>query len=78
MQAQQSQHMGFVAPWDVESSQTGDQTRVPCIGGRILNHWTTREILTLTEQDKWMGWDGVLEFRVPWKTLRDTLSNAER
>ena len=56
MQAQQSQHTGFVVSWDVESSQTRDRTRVPCIGGRILNHWTTREILTLTEQDKWMGW----------------------
>ena len=26
------------------SSLTRDQTRVPCIGGRILNHCTTREV----------------------------------
>ena len=28
----------------VESSQTRDRTRVPCIGRRILNHWTNREL----------------------------------
>ena len=26
------------------SSLTRDQTRVPCIGRRILNPWTTREV----------------------------------
>ena len=26
------------------SSKTRDWTRVPCIGRRILNHWTTREV----------------------------------
>ena len=35
--------MGLVAPWHVGSSQTRDQTLVPCIGRQILNHWTTRE-----------------------------------
>ena len=29
--------------WDL-SSPTRDQTRVPCIGRWILNHWTTREV----------------------------------
>ena len=29
--------------WDL-SSLTGDQTRIPCIGRRSLNHWTTREV----------------------------------
>ena len=29
--------------WDL-SSLTRDRTRVPCVGRRILNHWTTREI----------------------------------
>ena len=29
----------------VESSQTRDRTRVPCIGRWILYHWTTREVL---------------------------------
>ena len=32
--------------WDL-SSLTRDRTRVPCIGRRILNHWTTREIPNL-------------------------------
>ena len=36
-------HMGFVAPQHVRSSQTRDQTGVPCIARRILNHWTTKE-----------------------------------
>ena len=29
--------------WDL-SSLTRDKTHIPCIGRRILNHWTTREI----------------------------------
>ena len=37
--------MDLVAPHHVESSPTRDQTCVPCIGRRILNHWTTREVL---------------------------------
>ena len=36
--------MGLVALRRVESSQTKDQTHVPCIGRQIPNHWTTREI----------------------------------
>ena len=32
------------ALWHVESSQTRDQTCVPCIGRPILIHWTTREV----------------------------------
>ena len=31
--------------WDL-SSLTRDRTCVPCIGRRILNHWTTREVPT--------------------------------
>ena len=34
---------GLVAPQHVASSQTRAQTRVPCIGRRILNHCATRE-----------------------------------
>ena len=30
--------------WDL-SSLTRDWTHVPCIGGQILNHWITREVL---------------------------------
>ena len=36
--------MGLVALQHAESSQTGDQTRVPRIARWILNHWTTREV----------------------------------
>ena len=35
---------GSVAPWNVGSSWSGDQTHVPCIG-RTPNHWTTREVV---------------------------------
>ena len=34
----------FVNPRHVGSSQTRGRTHVPCIGRRILNHWTTREV----------------------------------
>ena len=34
-----------VAPQHVESSQTRDWTRVPCLWRQILNHCTTREVL---------------------------------
>ena len=37
-------HMGLVAPWHIESSQTRDWTCVPWIGRWILNHRTTREV----------------------------------
>ena len=37
--------MGLVALRHVESSRTRDRTCVPCTGKRILNHWTTREVL---------------------------------
>ena len=32
---------GLVVPWNVESSWTRDQTRVPSTARQILNHWTT-------------------------------------
>ena len=35
---------GLVAPWQVGSSQTRAQTRVPYIGRRILNHCATRAV----------------------------------
>ena len=37
-------YTGLVAPSCVGSSQTRDQTHIPCIGRWILNHWTTREV----------------------------------
>ena len=37
-------HMDLVFPQHVGSSQTRDQTCVPCTGRRTLNHWTTREV----------------------------------
>ena len=36
---------GLVAPEHVESSQTRDQTHVPCIDRQILIHGTTKEVL---------------------------------
>ena len=36
---------GLFALWHVGSSRTRAQTRVPCIGRRILNHCATREVL---------------------------------
>ena len=44
-QAQTSRHVGLVARRHVEPSRTRDQTRVPCIAGQILNHWTTSKVL---------------------------------
>ena len=38
------QSTGLVAPRHVGSAQTRARTRVPCIGRRILNHCTTREV----------------------------------
>ena len=37
-------HTSLVAPRHMGSSQTRDQTHVPCIGRQILNHWATREV----------------------------------
>ena len=37
--------MGFVAPWQMDSSHTRDSTHGPCIGRQILNYCTTREVL---------------------------------
>ena len=44
MQAQHLWFMALVALLHVESSQIRDQTHVPCIGGWIPIHCTTREI----------------------------------
>ena len=37
-------HTGLGSPWHVRSSQTRDQTRVPCIGRQLLNHCTAKEV----------------------------------
>ena len=50
--AQKLWFMGLVAPWHVDSSQTRDQTHVPCIGRQILNHWTSREVW----ESPFFGW----------------------
>ena len=39
--------VGLVALQNMESSQTRDGTHVPCIGRWTLNHWITREVLSL-------------------------------
>ena len=44
-QAQQLWCTGLAAPRPVGSSWTRDRTHVPCIGRRILIHWTTRQVL---------------------------------
>ena len=44
MQAQQLLFSGLLAPWYMKSSQTGDWTCVPCIGGRILIYCTAWEV----------------------------------
>ena len=41
---QQLWYTGLVAPRHVGSSRTRAQTRVPCIGRRILNHCATTEV----------------------------------
>ena len=45
-QAQYLWHTGLVAPQHVGSSRIRAQTRVPCIGRRILNHCAIREVPT--------------------------------
>ena len=40
--------MGSIPPQQVGSSQTKDQTRIPCFGRQILNRWTTREVADFT------------------------------
>ena len=37
--------IGLVASQHVASSQTKDQTRIPCIGRWSLYHWTSKEVL---------------------------------
>ena len=42
-----STQASLVAPWYVGShSPTVNQTHIPCLGEQILNHWTTRKVLT--------------------------------
>ena len=44
LQPQQLRHRGFTTPRHAGSSCPRDRTRVLCIGRRILNHRTTREV----------------------------------
>ena len=46
-QAQRLRHTGFVIPWHVGSSQTRDQTHVPCVDRWIPMHCATRKVLCL-------------------------------
>ena len=41
-----SRRTGLVAPWQVGSSPTRDRTRVPCIGGQVLNQRAAGEVPT--------------------------------
>ena len=36
-------YIGLIAPWHMESSQTWDQTHIPCTA-RTPNHWAMREV----------------------------------
>ena len=47
--------VGLVAPRHMESSRTGNPTHVPCIGRRILNHRTAREIRVSSSQSFLLG-----------------------
>ena len=51
VQAQQLWRTGLVAPRHVGSSRTRARTHVPCIGRRVLNHCTTREVSESTQSD---------------------------
>ena len=44
---------GFIAPRHVKSSQTKDQTCVPCIARQILSHCATREVPKLLNSYVW-------------------------
>ena len=73
MQAQTLWNTGFVAPRHVESSQTRDQTRVPCTGRQILIiHCTTREVplLVLSSIFNHQPWKVVF---CPWRPLISSL-----
>ena len=48
--------MGLAVPWNVGSSWTRDQTRVPCIGRQILYYWATREVWKLFSIVKCQIW----------------------
>ena len=63
----------------VRSSWTKDQTRVPCIGRQILNHWMTRKALT----DHILGKFSLLIYRLAttlchpwWLSGKESASNA--
>ena len=49
---------GLIVPRHVESSQTRDRTRVPCIGRWILNHCITWEVLPKTSLGGMLGQHG--------------------
>ena len=49
---------GLIVPRHVESSQTRDRTRVPCIGRWILNHCITWEALPKTSLGGMLGQHG--------------------
>ena len=61
--------MGLVAPWHVGSSRTKDQTHVPCIDRRILNHCTTREIPEVNFYKKSASWNTFREMKFYYFSL---------
>ena len=71
--AQQLWRKGFVCPRHVGYSWTRDQTHVLCIGRRILNHWTMREIppstLDVHQTLPMLSHPGALALLAPQSTL---------
>ena len=65
VQAQELWLTGLAVPRHTVSSRTRDQTHVPCIGKRILNHWTTREA-----HSSILAWE-----EIPWTEDPDRLHN---
>ena len=61
--------------WDL-SSLTRDGTHVPCLGGRILYHWTTREVpdFLLRDFSGFCAKNGLYRTRVEVETMWEATS----
>ena len=69
------------APCGILHSLTRNQTHIPCIGGQILNHWTTREVpLSESWPERLLGFDVRPEawcISGHWGSCRDTRGRAQ-
>ena len=48
--------------WDF-SSLTRDQIHTPCLGRGSLNHWTTKEVSGISEEEKYVNITGTFHIR---------------